>query len=181
MEERGASVALRPMTAADVPDVVAVQERGAVRALGAVFPQAAYPFPREDVAERWRREVAAPDVDCFVVLVHEMVQGFAATRGDELLHFGIAVELWGTGVAERAHDAVLDPVGGPGCGPRLADGLHRQRPRPCVLREAGVAGDRHPGAQLVPATPGAHPLRASPSRPTPAAAPGLELRASRGP
>ena len=75
---------------------------------GSVFPQAAYPFPREDVAERWRREVAAPDVDCFVVLVHDVVQGFAATRGDELLHFGIAVEHWGTGVAERAHDAVLD-------------------------------------------------------------------------
>jgi len=32
----------------------------------------------------------------------------AAIRGDELLHFGIALELWGSGLAVAAHDAVLE-------------------------------------------------------------------------
>ncbi|WP_235506349.1 N-acetyltransferase [Terrabacter sp. Root181] len=36
------------------------------------------------------------------------VAGFAATRGDEFLHFGIAVDHWGSGLATLAHDDVLD-------------------------------------------------------------------------
>lgn len=34
--------------------------------------------------------------------------GFAAIHADAFMHFGIALALWGTGVAEEAHDAVLD-------------------------------------------------------------------------
>ena len=34
--------------------------------------------------------------------------GFAAVRDDEFMHFGVAIQLWGTGVAQQAHDAVLD-------------------------------------------------------------------------
>ena len=96
------------MTAADVPTVLSVQERGAVRGLAEVFPQDAFPFPRDEVTRRWLREIAAPDTACYVVLADDAVAGFAATRGDELLHFGIAVEHWGSGLARTAHDAVLD-------------------------------------------------------------------------
>jgi RimJ/RimL family protein N-acetyltransferase len=99
---------LRRMVAADVPAVLDVQERGSVQALSRVFPQDRYPFPREDVAARWRREVADPLIDCFVVLHDDRIAGFAATRSDELLHFGIAVESWGSGLAGIAHEAVLE-------------------------------------------------------------------------
>jgi len=99
---------LRAMTAADVPAVVEVQEPGAVLGLAAVFPQGQHPFPREAIAERWLREIDLPGTDCFVVLRDGDVAGFAATRDDEFLHFGIAVEHWGTGLATLAHDAVLD-------------------------------------------------------------------------
>ena len=85
-----------------------VQEAGAVRALATVFPQEAYPFPRQDVERRWRTEIAAHDIACYVVLMDDAVRGFAATREDEFLHFGIAPEYWGTGLARTAHDAVLD-------------------------------------------------------------------------
>lgn len=98
------------MGPADVASVVEVQEQGSVRALATVFPQDRYPFPREEVAARWRTEVADPLIDCFVVLLHGNIAGFAATRGDELLHFGVAVEHWGTGLAARAHDAVLQQL-----------------------------------------------------------------------
>ena len=43
-----------------------------------------------------------PGFDCFVVEQHGEVQGFAATRGNEFSHFGIAVEHWGDGLAARA-------------------------------------------------------------------------------
>jgi RimJ/RimL family protein N-acetyltransferase len=108
MEDGGGALVLRTMREADVDAVVDVQQLGSVRALSTVFPQDRYPFPRDEVAARWRAEVADPVVDCFVVLHHHGLGGFAATRGDELLHFGIAVEHWGSGLAARAHDEVLE-------------------------------------------------------------------------
>lgn len=43
-----------------------------------------------------------------VGLADTTIAGFAATRGAELLHFGIALEHWGTGMAQTAHDAVIE-------------------------------------------------------------------------
>lgn len=108
MAETGRSGVLRAMTAADVPNVLDIQEPGAVGGLAEVFPQDAYPFPREEVAQRWLKEIEVPDIDCYVVLVGDAVAGFAAIRSDEFLHFGIALEYWGTGLAQTAHDAVLE-------------------------------------------------------------------------
>lgn len=107
VSEIGASSSLREMTAADVRAVLGIQEPGAVLGLSDVFPQDLYPFPREAVARRWSEEIATPGIDCYVVLLDRTVAGFAAVRGDEFLHFGIAVEHWGTGLAQAAHDAVL--------------------------------------------------------------------------
>ena len=96
------------MVPADVPDVLDAQEAGGVIGLADVFPQDRYPFPRHEVGQRWLREIDAPDVDCYVVTVDAVVSGFAATRGDELLHFGIAPDHWGRGLAQVAHDALLE-------------------------------------------------------------------------
>ncbi|MFC6288580.1 GNAT family N-acetyltransferase [Nocardioides sp. GCM10027113] len=99
---------LRAMTYADVPAVVTIQEPGAVTALATVFPQDEHPFPADEIARRWREEIDTAGIDCLVVLHGDVVVGFAATHGDELLHLGIAVEHWGTGLAAEAHDALLD-------------------------------------------------------------------------
>lgn len=101
---------LRPMRAADVAQVLAVQEPGAVLGLSDVFPQDAHPFPRDEVARRWREEIEDPGVECSVVLLDGVVVGFVAIRANELLHFGIAVEHWGSGVATGAHDAALAAI-----------------------------------------------------------------------
>ena len=98
---------LRAMTASDVPAVLDVQQPGAVLGLADVFPQDAHPFPRDDVARRWLQEIATPGIDCYVVQLDGTVVGFAAVRDDEFLHFGIAVEHWGSGIAQTAHDAVI--------------------------------------------------------------------------
>ncbi|SOC52786.1 Acetyltransferase (GNAT) family protein [Blastococcus aggregatus] len=96
------------MTPGDVPAVLAVQEPGAVRALSTIFPQDEYPFPREDIGRTWLQEIADPGIECAVAVRGEAVIGFAAVRGAELLHLGTAVERWGTGDAERMHDAILE-------------------------------------------------------------------------
>lgn len=103
----GTSV-LRPMTAADLDALLAVQREGAQIGLGNIFPQDQFPFPVDAVRHRWEQEIADPGIDCFVVLdAHHSVAGFAATRGNEFLHFGTAFSTWGGGLAARAHDEVL--------------------------------------------------------------------------
>lgn len=102
------SAILRPMTEADVPRVVAIQEPASVASLASVFPQEEFPFPRADVARRWREEINTPVIDCIVVVAAGAVVGFAAIHKDEVLHFGIAIEHWGTGLAHQAHDALID-------------------------------------------------------------------------
>jgi diamine N-acetyltransferase len=100
---------LRPMVEEDLDDVLPLQREAAVVALGHIFPQDEHPFPSDEVRKRWIGEIESSDVDCFVVLGPQgETAGFAATRADELLHFGTAIRLWGSGLAGRAHDEILD-------------------------------------------------------------------------
>ena len=99
---------LRPLTEPDLDRLIELQEAGGVTGLGHVFPQDTNPFPREQVAARWRAEIADRDTDALAVEVEGRLQGFVALHGDELLHFGTAVETWGTGLADDAHDLAVD-------------------------------------------------------------------------
>lgn len=95
------------MNPADVDAVLGVQEPGAVRAMSAIFPQDSHPFPHAELRARWLSEIADPETSCYVIEANGSVAGFAASRGDELLHFGTAVETWGTGLASEAHDELV--------------------------------------------------------------------------
>ena len=98
---------LRRMHRDDVPAVMEVQEPASVAGLSGVFPQDVHPFPRGVLAERWRQEIDDPALECFVIERAGAVTGFAAVDGDELKHFGVALEEWGTGLASAAHDELL--------------------------------------------------------------------------
>ena len=109
-------VRLRPMQADDVAAVVALQEPGAVRGLADVFAQDSYPFPAQEIADRWLAEIDDAELTCLVVLEDDRLVGFTGLRGDsEVLHFGVAVERWGSGVAQQAHDQTLDLLREGGC------------------------------------------------------------------
>lgn len=104
-------VLLREATPSDLSELLEVQRGGAVLALGDVFPQGAYPFPVEEIRARWVAELADPDIDAYVIVDGDTgVVGFAATRGSELLHFGTAVETWGTGLAARALAEIIEAI-----------------------------------------------------------------------
>lgn len=97
------------MSKDDLDGLMIVQQEASVTGLGHIFPQHEYPFPGDQIRERWSQEIESADTDCFVVCGPTgEVAGFAATRGNEFLHFGTAVHLWGSGLAGRAHDEILD-------------------------------------------------------------------------
>jgi RimJ/RimL family protein N-acetyltransferase len=99
---------LRPMEHADLPSLLDVQERGAVLGLADVFPQAEHPFPAGQIRDRWAGELDDPAVAAYVAVDRDArIVGFAARRGDEVLHFGTAPETWGTGLAGWLHDALV--------------------------------------------------------------------------
>jgi RimJ/RimL family protein N-acetyltransferase len=86
-----------------------VQQAGAMKALVHIFPQDVHPFPRAAIQSRWAAEIADPDVDVYVIEQDDAeIAGFAAIRGNELLHFGTAVNTWGTGVAAAAHKQLIE-------------------------------------------------------------------------
>lgn len=102
------SVRLRPAVVDDLDALVAVQEAGAVAALGHIFPQDVYPFRRDVILERWRGELWEPGTVVYVCTDDAgLLTGFAARREDELLHFGTAIDTWGSGLATQLHDALL--------------------------------------------------------------------------
>jgi len=105
---------LREMRAEDVPAVLEVQQPAAVAGLSDVFPQDRHPFPRDAIGERWLTEVADASTPCYVVLRGRAIAGFAATRADEVLHFGVALDEWGSGLAVAAHDELLVRLRGSG-------------------------------------------------------------------
>lgn len=108
---------LRPAGEGDLDALLLVQQEGAVLALSHIFPQDEHPFPRRAVRERWEGELADPDTNVYVVTDADgNVRGFAATRRDELLHFGTAVSTWGSGLARTAHDELLERLAGAGVG-----------------------------------------------------------------
>ena len=82
---------LRAAGVSDVPALVAMQETAAVADLSHIFPQDEFPFPRADTARAWTAEIESAEVDVFVAAPEPgRVEGFAALRADELLHFGTA-------------------------------------------------------------------------------------------
>jgi RimJ/RimL family protein N-acetyltransferase len=109
-----ADAVLRAMRRDDVAAVMGVQEPASIAGLSGVFPQDAHPFPREVLAARWREEIGDPAVECFVILRGGAIAGFAALRGDEVMHFGVALEEWGSGLAQTAHDELLERMAATG-------------------------------------------------------------------
>jgi putative acetyltransferase len=99
---------LRPLAPDDLEALVSLQKAGGIAGLGHVFPQDTHPFPRDRITARWRAEIDDPDTEALAVDVDGVLSGFVALRGNELLHFGTAVQSWGSGLAEDVHELAVD-------------------------------------------------------------------------
>jgi len=108
-------VLFRDASFSDPSAIVEVQQSGALAALTHIFPQDVYPFPRAEIQSRWAAEITDPGVVVYVIEQDDgPIVGFAAIRGNELLHFGTAVETWGTGLAATAHNHVVERLAATG-------------------------------------------------------------------
>lgn len=94
----------------DLPALIEVQRAGAIAGLADVFPQDRYPFPSEVIVGRWAKEIDDPSIETYVALADERLVGFAATTDRELLHFGTAIDTWGSGTASTLHDAIVSKL-----------------------------------------------------------------------
>jgi RimJ/RimL family protein N-acetyltransferase len=108
------------MVLEDLPELIELQEAGAVIGMAGVFPQDRYPFPRHTILDRWREEIADPTIGTYVAVDgDDRLVGFAATTGRELLHFGTAVNTWGQGAAGELLDVVIPSLRAAGAQPVL--------------------------------------------------------------
>ncbi len=81
----------------------AVQRAACVDAFPHIFPPELYPFPDDEIRERWRNATGT-------VLVAEResrVVGVALVDAGWLHGFYVVPEYWGTGVADELHDEAL--------------------------------------------------------------------------
>jgi GNAT superfamily N-acetyltransferase len=95
-------VTLRRATAADAALLAALQEEASRAGVAHVYPPELYPFPTRAVQERWR---AYTDGGGWATLDGE--DGFVAVDPPWLEALYVAPSAWGSGVADRLHDAAV--------------------------------------------------------------------------
>jgi tRNA dimethylallyltransferase len=118
-EETAAEIAthidiVRPARAEDAEELFRVQRQASLGALAHIFPPERYPFPDQEIRERWREAVADGSTHVLVAERGRRILGVAACREGWLVGLYVRPEAWGTGVADRLHDAALDRLAAEG-------------------------------------------------------------------
>jgi GNAT superfamily N-acetyltransferase len=102
----------------DEAEVLAEIQRDACLAgFAHIFPPKLYPFPTDDVRERWTTALADPDVSVLVAEVDERPVGLVGYRTEWLDGLYVAPDYWARGIGLDLHDSVLDRLRelGAGC------------------------------------------------------------------
>ena len=105
---------LRPARADEADALAAIQAEASLAALAHIFPPERYPFPHEEVRERWRDFLADAAVRVLVAEDGDRPVGVAAVRPGWLDGLYVVPAHWGTGAAALLHDGALDAARGLG-------------------------------------------------------------------
>lgn len=100
-------VRLRDGAAGDAEVAAAIQERASTAAFAHIFPPDRYPFPRDEIRDRWS-SLLTGEHRVLVAEREDEAVGVAAVRSGWLDGLYVVPESWGSGVAARLHDAALD-------------------------------------------------------------------------
>ena len=92
----------REATAADADDLTMLERSANLEALAQVFPPAQYPFPTEDVRDRWRQLLRDPSVHIGIAEDDFGLAVFVAFDDEVLRHLAVRPDRWGSGLAACA-------------------------------------------------------------------------------
>ena len=101
---------VRPARAEEAEALAELQRHASLAALGHIFPPDLYPFPIDDVRERWRAALADPAARIVVAEVDGARVGLACVRADWLDGLYVIPEWWRKGVGSALHDHALSLV-----------------------------------------------------------------------
>jgi GNAT superfamily N-acetyltransferase len=98
---------IRPADEGDAEALAEIQRAASLAALAHIYPPDRYPFPVDEVRERWREAVADADARVIVAEDGGPPVGLAAARLDWLDALYVVPEHWGSGLAGTLHDQAL--------------------------------------------------------------------------
>lgn len=98
---------IRPARPDDVEALVSTQRSAEQAALGHVFPQDAYPYPTQQMTDRWRNVLASGEASVLLAERGNRAVGLACVRSGWLRGMFVVPEAWGSGVADRLHAAAM--------------------------------------------------------------------------
>src|SRR5262249_38069630 len=88
--------------------LAAIQRDASLAALAHIFPPDQYPYPMDEVTERWREALSDEDVAVFVAEENGAAVGGAGARAEWLDGLYVLPEWWRRGVGRALHDHVLE-------------------------------------------------------------------------
>ena len=121
---------IRPARPADIAALVAVQQAAELAALGHIFPPHEYAYPAQAVAERWRTALTASEVQVLLAERRGEAVGLAGVAPGWLDGLFVVPALWGSGLADRLHDAAVTDLRAQGhsrCRLWVLEANHRAR------------------------------------------------------
>jgi GNAT superfamily N-acetyltransferase len=101
---------IRPAVIDEAETLAELQRSASLAALGHIFPPERYPFPMEEVRDRWREAVANPDVRVILAEEDGTVTGLGCVRREWLDGLYVIPEEWGSGLGRALHDHALSLV-----------------------------------------------------------------------
>ncbi len=130
MDAQSTSVGLtiRPARADDLETLLAIQREAAVVAFAHVFPPERYPFPSDDIRERWRKALAEPALEIHVAESDGVPVASVSIDGEFLRTLYVLPTHQGTGVGSTLHDFALERLRARGCRRAKLWTLEQNRP-----------------------------------------------------
>jgi GNAT superfamily N-acetyltransferase len=117
MTDNGAGlVRIRAAWPEEVEALLGIQQAASVAAFEHIFPPTAYPFPTGSVRARWRTARGTAEVRVLVAERDGLPVGVVAVAPERLDGLFVLPDAWGSGVADRLHDAAVQTLQGWGCG-----------------------------------------------------------------
>jgi putative acetyltransferase len=106
-----AELRIRAALASEADALAAIQADASLAGLAHIFPPDRYPFPHEEVRERWSAMLADEEATVFVAEAGGDPIGVAAVRPGWLDGLYVVPAEWGGGAAGLLHDRALELLG----------------------------------------------------------------------